>query len=134
MLRLSSVPTTPVSCTSNQSPLCPLKQRLPGAPARLVPCPRRPALTPATPRPPRATYFGENSQIGTPEEAEARFDYFRKGATLPSVSMTGGKLDFAGLGTRCGGRWRRVHPVRRRRAEKDREGEARRGGAMQVGP
>ena len=47
----------------------------------------------------RATYFGENSQIGTPEEAEARFQYFLKGATLPSVAMTGGKLDFKGLGT-----------------------------------
>ena len=68
---------------------------------------RQPHLTapPPPPTPPphtpvRATYFGENSQIGTPEEAEARYDYFRKGATLPSVSMTGGKLDFAGLGTR----------------------------------
>jgi hypothetical protein len=50
--------------------------------------------------PPRATYFGENSLIGTPEEAEARFQYFRKGVTLPSVERTGGKLDFKGLGTR----------------------------------
>ncbi|KAG1679264.1 hypothetical protein FOA52_009294 [Chlamydomonas sp. UWO 241] len=41
-----------------------------------------------------ASYFSDNSEIGG---GAGRFAYFKKGATVPNVSMTGGKLDFNAL-------------------------------------
>jgi xanthine/uracil/vitamin C permease (AzgA family) len=40
-----------------------------------------------------ATYFEGSSKAG----GEARYEYFLKGAALPSVALTGGKLDFPAL-------------------------------------
>jgi len=43
----------------------------------------------------KATYFKEYSSI---PGGEARYEYFRKGVTLPSLTRTAGKLDFKALG------------------------------------